>query len=381
MYNTLARVIGVTVLGGAAVFAGYSLTQGKGPANKVSAETEEAVSAPSSQPTAPDGTVAGAPSATGDLDDLLAAGEKDRVSVGADAGDQVSPYDTDRLAALGEGGILDDETSPADLADSADNNEPTSEGNPTASSDTMAILEDLSDEGVPETDGPAAQGAVATVAAAQPGLRGLPASPATGQATADEAAGQQDGAPATPAMDTVAQDISSAANDVTNDGAADLQAEADPQMAEAIPTDTAPTDQPTRTATGPRDGSGKVMLANAVEPDKPDDGRYFTTNKKLIDKPDDGAYFTAQDSGAAYSPCVKADGTPYIGPGTALNPFAEASPCLPQATAESFDVAGNLLTATDSDGLPEAPQWPVVSDPRTPFPPLGPNFTSDYTSL
>lgn len=406
MYNTLARVIGVTVLGGAAVFAGYSLTQGKGPEDKTPAQDEAVIADPSIQATAPDGTVAGAPAATSELDDLLATDETGPTSEGStvDTQDPSSPYDTDRLAALGEGGILGDETSPVDMADSTGTS---SESASSVSSDTMAILEDLSNEGSSDPDGlantleaplddPAAQDAVAAMAAAQAGLRGLPANPEASQETSANADGQRDDVPAATPMDNVAANtastdaetadlassaVASTTDDKTRDTVADLPARAGAQMADTMPTKTTGTDQQNSTATKTNNGAGKAMFANAVEADKPDDGRFFTTNKKLIDKPDDGAYFTAQDSGAAYSPCVKADGTPYIGPGTALNPFADASPCLPQATAESFDVASNLLTATDSDGLPEAPQWPVVSDPRTPFPPLGPNFTSDYTSL
>lgn len=81
---------------------------------------------------------------------------------------------------------------------------------------------------------------------------------------------------------------------------------------------------------------GKFFTTNPRHADKKDDGKFFTTNPKLVAKKDDGDFFTTSATGGEFDPCVKADGTPYQGPGTALNPFAPVSPCLPKATAESY---------------------------------------------
>ncbi|MEM9421237.1 MAG: hypothetical protein AAF986_01815 [Pseudomonadota bacterium] len=128
------------------------------------------------------------------------------------------------------------------------------------------------------------------------------------------------------------------------------------------------------------------MIANKAKTDKPDSGKFFKANKAKIDKPDDSSFFTtdAKDVGAS-DPCLKSDGTRYEGPGTALNPFADQSPCLPQATAESFDIAGSdTLPVTESDadgGRFGLPLQDGFFGPLVPLAPNGGNFGSDYRSV
>jgi hypothetical protein len=118
--------------------------------------------------------------------------------------------------------------------------------------------------------------------------------------------------------------------------------------------------------------------------DKPDGAPFFTENKRLIDKPDDGQFFTENTTGSDFGPCIKADGTPYVGPGTATNPFAPSNPCLPQAAAQSFELAQALPVATASDigqavdtgfGVPLGQAFRGLAIPA---PPGGTNFGSDY---
>lgn len=88
--------------------------------------------------------------------------------------------------------------------------------------------------------------------------------------------------------------------------------------------------------TADKQDDGKFFTTNPRHADKVDDGKFFTTNAKRIDKKDDGDFFSVNTVADRFDPCLKADGTPYQGPGTALNPFAPTSPCLPKATAESY---------------------------------------------
>ncbi|WOI54104.1 hypothetical protein [Parvularcula sp. LCG005] len=122
----------------------------------------------------------------------------------------------------------------------------------------------------------------------------------------------------------------------------------------------------------------------AIPPEGQRKPGYFIANKRLIDKPDDGRFFTEKTRSAAFDPCLKSDGTPYYGPGTVVDPFAGVSPCLPRATAQSFDVAGTptLPRKTDSDGQtpfgpPKQPDW----NPEFPGPPDDEDDGSDYRTL
>lgn len=81
---------------------------------------------------------------------------------------------------------------------------------------------------------------------------------------------------------------------------------------------------------------GGTRVAGRKLVDKPDTGGFQTT--KLVDKPDQGGFVASADT-QRFDPCQKSDGTQYVGPGTALNPFAENDPCLPQATGQAFEVA------------------------------------------
>lgn len=78
--------------------------------------------------------------------------------------------------------------------------------------------------------------------------------------------------------------------------------------------------------------------------DKPDSGGFETA--RLVDKPDEGGFVASADT-QRFEPCQKSDGTAYVGPGTALNPFADSDPCLPQATGQGFEVASLAAPQTD----------------------------------
>ena len=132
---------------------------------------------------------------------------------------------------------------------------------------------------------------------------------------------------------------------------------------------------------------GTRYAANTRLTDKPDQGG-FAANRRLTDKPDEGGYVASADT-QRFDPCEKADGTAYVGPGTALNPFAATDPCLPQATAQGYQVA--QLTSPVDPELPIQPIDPAaagaveavglvavdVARPRVPPPP--PTGTgSDY---
>lgn len=103
----------------------------------------------------------------------------------------------------------------------------------------------------------------------------------------------------------------------------------------------------------------------------------FVRNKVRKDKQDRSAYFTENSKKSTFEPCVKADGTPYIGPGTALNPFAAADPCRPRATSDSYAAYSPVAPATDSSISTVAlPPTRFVPPPPPPTTPPG----SDYTT-
>lgn len=120
------------------------------------------------------------------------------------------------------------------------------------------------------------------------------------------------------------------------------------------------------------------FTTNPVVADKKDFGTGFTTNPRLVDKKDDGGFTTTAQS-TEFDPCLKADGTPYQGPGTALNPFAPVNPCLPKATAESY---AELLPEVPEIGtVPdrELPTRPTHFGPEPPTPPS--QGGSDYRTI
>ena len=124
-------------------------------------------------------------------------------------------------------------------------------------------------------------------------------------------------------------------------------------------------------------GGATRYTANARLADKPDPGG-FTANRREVDKPDQGGFLASADT-PRLDPCLKADGTPYVGPGTAVNPFAATDPCLPQATAQAYEVA-----SLGDPGPGPAPVDPPgtfgpvdVDPPRLPDPPTT-GTGSDY---
>ncbi|MEM9234734.1 MAG: hypothetical protein AAGA69_10935 [Pseudomonadota bacterium] len=135
--------------------------------------------------------------------------------------------------------------------------------------------------------------------------------------------------------------------------------------------------------TADKKDDGKFFTTDVRRADKKDDGKFFTTNAKRVDKKDDGSFFTENTDGGEFDPCLKADGTPYQGPGTALNPFAPVSPCLPKATAENYAVLlpeePEVETPTETPVrrrtvLPTPPEF------FAPEPPL-PGGGSDYRTI
>lgn len=75
--------------------------------------------------------------------------------------------------------------------------------------------------------------------------------------------------------------------------------------------------------------------------DKPDTSPYFTENKRIdgkpIDKYDDSPYFDENTRLTQVDPCLNPDGTPYTGPGTAQDPFADTNECY--AGVEDYEIA------------------------------------------
>ena len=86
-----------------------------------------------------------------------------------------------------------------------------------------------------------------------------------------------------------------------------------------------------------------------------------------------------------FDPCTKADGTPYVGPGTAVNAFAPVNPCLPQATQVAFagqptPVVPPTATAIDISYLDPSFGGPLIPGGFGPEPPAG-DPGSDYSAL
>ena len=147
-----------------------------------------------------------------------------------------------------------------------------------------------------------------------------------------------------------------------------------------------------RPTVGAGTGSDTPTAPNAALRDKPDVARNRafvdkpdTRLARLVAKPDDGPSYAASDPSRSFDPCIKADGTPYVGPGTAINPFSDGDPCLPRATGQAFEVAmapGPYAPATASGLGRAAPRILPFVDLVTPgfiaAPPVGGDFGSDY---
>ncbi|MEM6650926.1 MAG: hypothetical protein AAF603_11820, partial [Pseudomonadota bacterium] len=155
-----------------------------------------------------------------------------------------------------------------------------------------------------------------------------------------------------------------------------------PSLQRADPAPTPMTKNPVLVA---KKDDGKFFTQNKVLTAKKDDGKFFTANKKRVAKKDDGQFFTLNGQEADLDPCVKADGTPYVGPGTAINPFAPENPCLLQATDGSFEIVEAPIIPQDplpeDDGRYGLPLPPGFTGPIGPLPPDGGNFGSDYRSI
>lgn len=450
MFNTVARVAGVAVLGGIALFAGYSYTTDRSTTAADSAAAEQGtfdVSQPrqsrfpdvsgtanqdvGTQETSRSGVPAGtepiafaegqsgetvAPTGLSD-DDLFStaplpdAAESDLQPSASVLGNMSTPLadeaalvemanradapdpdmiagdltaadlaEEERLARLGNGGLLD-----APISNAA-------EGVETATVATAAAISGIADKATDAaSQGAASAAAATTIAAAQASEAGqsFEAGQAgqfseAGQAGQASEAGQASpglrGLPADTQGDVAAKDMRGA-NDFDAVVAAANAAPNAPPNAAGQPQMIRNTRQP-----GKKVGE-KGMIRNAARAAKPDGTPFFTANAAQIDKPDEGAYFTTNTDGAdPQNPCLKADGTPYVGPGVALNPFAAGNPCLPRATAQSYDVAGSptlpiasdVFTSTPFIGLPR----PVgFFDSKVPLPPSGGNFGSSYRAL
>lgn len=209
----------------------------------------------------------------------------------------------------------------------------------------IALAPDTSDAGTAPAAQAIASGTDSSAAEGRDGLRGLPAENA---APAPNAAA----APApTAAATTPAANATSAA----------------------------PRTLPTIGGPKAAGGNGVVKARNAVASDGKPAAGYFVANRRRIDKKDDGAYFTENTPTRQFGPCEKSDGTAYIGPGTAVNPFGDSDPCLPKATAQAFDVAAPVPLATSTSTAPRGPfGLPPQFGSYTPAPPTGGNFGSDY---
>lgn len=164
---------------------------------------------------------------------------------------------------------------------------------------------------------------------------------------------------------------------------------------EETPEETQEDDAATEAADAENDTAEAVVTKNPVIADKKDDedgfttnprltdkkdgGQYYTANPKRVAKVDDGAYYTENTKATEFDPCLKADGTPYQGPGTALNPFAPVSPCLPKATAESYAalLPEDIPEPDDEEYGP--PKQPEYFAPDPPVPPT--QGGSDYRTI
>jgi hypothetical protein len=341
MFNIVARVAGIAVLGGVGLFAVYSMSD-EGTADNAVREpaSEQSLSGDvEGYASPPEGTAPlvfaegqeGERVQTDPEDDLFSTGEF------AQEEDDQAEDEAEGLARLGEGGVLDEL--------------------PSTDTDETAVARPVAQATPADADSEPDQ-------ASGRGLRGFPTAPA------DTAAAPQptDEPSASPALEqnTPGQTTDMAVQDTADHTTSEAQ------------TRTTMIRNPVR-----RDKPDAPMTRNAARKDKPDDGTHFTANRKRVDKPDDGDYFTENTTRSDFAPCLKADGTPYVGPGTAVNPFADVNPCLPQATAQDFAVAPPQVTTSDVVTLTRTFGLPPERDyygSQTPLPP-GPGGGSDYSAI
>lgn len=395
MYNTVLKVAGVAALGGLGLFAGYSYTQSRAPQ-----ETTETVATPV------DGEAAAEASTADSLptpEEIAAAQATSVEDVTADdVADLKDQAEAEALKALGEGGLLGDGEAPvvpdlnaqddvgaltddAVVADIIDSLEQAADAEIDAATDALASGADAVGETVADT---LAETAAAT---RREPLRGLPSLPSNTLDPADAA----EIADVAAVEDAVIRDAQEAAEDtVAEIGAAEVSASARAET-EVVSTEipAAPA-APVTTAVGPaRVATATSATANPTQADKPDQGGFTTAQApaqpRKLDKPDVDSFFTTSADDEAINPCVKADGTPYVGPGTVTNPFADESPCIQPVTASSFDVAGSETLpprATDSDVQMSPPdvntaQQAYFNDQPSVFIPLLGAIGSDYAGI
>ena len=368
MYNTVIGVGAAVLVGGVALYTGYQMTQRDGPdadVRRAEVSETERVGGEASDARAAAGRIGsagrrGVPEGSEALD-FAEGAAGDRIAPTADALDAEARREAERLAALGSGGVLGDDAE--DLGRSVDALAQDADGRVGAprggdedagdrgsASQPIAQIDDRDLSGAGEARG-GLRGALrdAPIASAETDRAGsgdadasTRTAGASGTQTFAPSGTTAAGAGAPPRLDGQAQGVATARN-------ASL------------------TDKP-------------ETVRNAAFVDKPD-GRLA----RLVDKPDNSPYFAATDAAPSFDPCVKADGTPYVGPGTAINPFADGDPCLPRATGQSFEVAQvttrpGLVTASDlgSRSLRVLPFVDLVQPGFIAAPPVGTDFGSDY---
>ena len=315
MYNTVIGVGAAVLVGGVALYAGYQMTQREAPATETEV-VDRRVDEPREAERRARGTGRGGVPEGSEALDFAEGAAGDRVAPTTEARDAEARREADRLAALGSGGVLEDDAA-------------------ARGADGHADRDDRRAPGPSERRADQARG----------GLRG---------ALSEQAAtGEPDGTKPDALTATASAPASSAA----------LRGE----RATATVRNASLTDKPD-------------VARNTPLVDKPDERL-----ARLVDKPDNSPYFAATDAAPGFDPCVKADGTPYVGPGTAINPFADGDPCLPRATGQAFEVAQvvtrpGLVTGSDlgDRGLRVLPFVDLVQPGFIAAPPVGTDFGSDY---
>ena len=424
MYNTVIGVGAAVLAGGVALYTGYHLTRGDGSdGNDAAARTEVAAADRATERAAAPATERGAaradrgrggvPDSERALDFAEGAAGDRILPEGADAerAERAARDEAARLAALGEGGVVDglgaddpglDDLSVGDLnagdldvggrgtdalADARREGDrrlgEARDGAAALAADAREQADGLTNRAASEADRLAAR-------AGQEGRDAIRAGADGAEAAADGALrGGLRGAVSADAADRRAlstedaQDADLAAVSPVANGAQDAAVGAAARTAPGasrVAADGAAGASVLRTASNPRQTDKPDLARNTPLVDKPD-----TRLARLVAKPDNSPSFAASDPGRSFDPCMKADGTPYAGPGTAINPFADGDPCLPKATGQSFEVAAAApprAPVTASTLGQAAPRiLPFVDLVRPGFvlaPPVGGNFGSDY---
>ena len=424
MYNTVMGVGAALILGGGVLYAGYQVAKDRdgeraeiaAEANEINARSERVALRPGSDARI---SRSGVPAGVGEpldfdegLDgdrleitptdeDLLAIGDLEAEIAAEDArlaalsGDDVDlsalPGEAqDRLeAGAAQAGELADGLA-RDGAEGVrgaarDARERAAEGVQNASlaaedagQDGLRGLRGAQDEAA-EAAGTVADGVGDAAAAASDAADDVIARSAAARA----AAGARDGGDGAPSIAAASSpDRQGADRQAADRQTADSQAAA----AAATPRASAPAATVPNVRLTAKGDDGRYFTQNARQTDKPDQGG-FAANTRQVDKPDNSPFYSENTGGDQFDPCLKADGTTYAGPGTAINPFADGDPCLPRATAQSFEVAQLVqtppqATASDTSALNVASlPFVTIARPAAGFaatPPVGGGFGSDY---